>query len=156
VNLNATLLAQAIVFLIFAWFTMRFVWPPVIKALDDRREKIKDGLEAAERSQKSLKANTEKIEQELNAAHAKGTQTVAEFQKRAEAVAQEVKSKAQVDAQRIITEAKAQVAQEVTKAKEALKEQLADLVIKGVEQILKKEIDANIHSDLINQLKTEL
>jgi F-type H+-transporting ATPase subunit b len=156
VNLNATLLAQCVVFLIFALFTMRFVWPPVIKALDERREKIKQGLEAAENNQKNLKANAEKIEQELNAARMQGAQNISDAQKHAQALADELKTKAQHDAERIIQDAKAQAVQEVNKAKEALKEQVATLVLKGVEQILRKEVDTKAHADLLNQLKTEL
>jgi F-type H+-transporting ATPase subunit b len=156
VNLNATLLAQSIVFLIFALFTMRFVWPPVMKALDERREKIKQGLEAAENNQKNLKANAEKIEQELNAARTKGAQNISDAQKHAQVLAEEVKAKAHQDAERIVQDAKAQAVQEVNKAKEALKEQVASLVLKGVEQILKKEIDTKVHADLLNQLKMEL
>ena len=155
-NLNATLLAQAIVFLIFALFTMRFVWPPVIKALDERREKIKQGLEAAENNQKNLKANAEKIEKELNDARMKGAQNISDAQKHAQALAEELKIKAQQDADRIVQDAKAQAIQEVNKAKEVLKEQVASLVLKGVEQILKKEIDTKVHADLLNQLKMEL
>ncbi|MFM2343404.1 MAG: hypothetical protein RLZZ210_12 [Pseudomonadota bacterium] len=155
-NLNATLLAQCVVFLIFALFTMRFVWPPVIKALDERREKIKQGLEAAENNQKNLKANAEKIEQELNAARMQGAQNISDAQKHAQALADELKTKAQHDAERIIQDAKAQAVQEVNKAKEALKEQVATLVLKGVEQILRKEVDTKAHADLLNQLKTEL
>ncbi len=155
-NLNATLLAQAVVFLIFALFTMRFVWPPVIKAIDERREKIKQGLEAAENNQKNLKANAEKIEQELSTARMQGAQNIADAQKHAQALANELKVKAHQDAERIIQEAKAQALQEANKAKEALKEQIASLVLKGVEQILKKEVDTKVHADLLNQLKMEL
>jgi F-type H+-transporting ATPase subunit b len=156
VNLNATLLAQAIVFLIFAWFTMRFVWPPVMKALEERREKVKEGLEAAERSQKTLVASQAKIEHDLSEARAKAAQNVADAEKRAQAVASELKSNAEKEADRIIKDAKSQVNQEIIKAKESLRDQVAGLALKGAEQILKKEIDASSHADLLTRLKTEL
>lgn len=155
-NLNATLLAQAIVFLIFSWFTMRFVWPPVIKAIDERREKIKQGLEAAEKNQKNLEVNAHKIEQELILARSQGAQTIAESEKRAQVQAQEIRDKAAKDGENIIKDAKAQVAQEVAKAKEQLREQVASLAIKGAEQILRKEIDSTAHIEILNQLKMEL
>ncbi len=155
-NINATLFAQCIVFLIFAWFTMRFVWPPMMKALDERREQIRSGLEAAEKNQKNLKANTEKIEQELKLAREQGAKAIAESQKQGQTLALELKTKAEQDAERIIKNAHDQALQEVNKAKDILKDQLSTLVLKGVEQVLKKEIDANAHANLLNQLKAEL
>jgi F-type H+-transporting ATPase subunit b len=156
VNINATLIAQCIVFLIFAWFTMRFVWPPVMKALDERRDQIRSGLEAAEQSQKNLKANADKIEHELVSAREKGAKAIADSQKQAQNLAFELKTKAEKDAERIIKDAKDQALQEANKVKDALKDQFSTLVLKGVEQVLKKEVDATAHAGLLNQLKAEL
>ena len=155
-NLNATLIAQMVVFLILAWFTMKFVWPPMVKALDERSKKIADGLAAAEKGKTELEAAHKRVDQELAKARNDGQQRIADAEKRALAVAEEIKANAQAEAGRIIAQAKADAEQQVVKAREALRAELASLAIKGAEQILKREVDQAAHAELLNQLKAEL
>jgi F-type H+-transporting ATPase subunit b len=156
VNLNATLLAQMVVFLILAWFTMKFVWPPLIKALDERSQKIADGLAAAEKGKAELTAANKRVDQELASARNEGQQRIADAEKRAQLVADEIKRNAQTEAARIISAAKADADQQIIKARESLRGEVAALAVRGAEQILKREIDANAHAELLNQLKAEL
>jgi F-type H+-transporting ATPase subunit b len=156
VNLNATLLAQMVVFLILAWFTMKFVWPPLIKALDERSQKIADGLAAAEKGKAELDAANKRVDQELSQARNEGQQRIADAEKRAQVVADEIKRNAQAEAARIVAAAKADADQQIIKARESLRGEVAALAVRGAEQILKREIDANAHAQLLNQLKAEL
>ena len=155
-NLNATLIAQMVVFLILAWFTMKFVWPPMVKALDERSKKIADGLAAAEKGKTELEAAHKRVDQELAKARNDGQQRIADAEKRALAVAEEIKANAQAEAGRIIAQAKADAEQQVVKAREALRGEVASLAVKGAEQILKREVDQTAHAELLNQLKAEL
>jgi F-type H+-transporting ATPase subunit b len=155
VNLNATLIAQMVVFLVLAWFTMKFVWPPLISALDERAKKIADGLAAADKGRADLAAAHKRIDEELAQARNAGQQRIAEAEKRAQALAEEIKRNAQAEAARIIAQAKADADQQVVKAREALRGEVAVLAVKGAEQILKREIDENRHADLLNQLTAE-
>ncbi len=155
-NLNATLLAQLIVFLILAWFTMKFVWPPMINAIDERAKKIADGLSAAEKGQEELAAAHKRVEQELAQARTDGQQRIAEAEKRAQVVAEEIKANAHAEASRILAQAKADAEQQIMKAREVLRGEVASLAVKGAEQILKREVDQTAHAELLNQLKAEL
>ncbi|GAB3630487.1 ATP synthase subunit B [Pandoraea terrae] len=155
-NINATLFAQTVVFLILAWFTMKFVWPPLIKAIDERAKKIADGLAAADRGKAELEAANKRSSQALSEARDEGAKRIADAEKRAQAVAEEIKQNAQAEAARIIANAKAEADQQAVKARESLRAEVAGLAVKGAEQILKREIDANAHADLLNQLKAEL
>lgn len=155
-NLNATLFAQLVVFFILAWFTMKFVWPPLIKAIDERAKKIADGLAAAERGKQSLAEANRKVEQELAVSRAENQQRVAEAEKRAQQIIEEAKQQAEVERKRILAQAEAEALNEAQRARDQLREQLATLVVKGAEQILKKEVNAQVHTDLLNQLKAEL
>jgi F-type H+-transporting ATPase subunit b len=156
VNLNATLFAQMVVFLILAWFTMKFVWPPLIKALDERARKIADGLAAAEKGKAELADAHKRIDQSLAEARDQGQHRIAEAEKRAQKVAEEIKANAQAEAARIIASAKAEADQQVVHAREALRGEVASLAVKGAEQILRREVDQKTHADLVNQLKAEL
>ncbi len=155
-NLNATLIAQMVVFLILAWFTMKFVWPPMVKALDERSRKIADGLAAAEKGKTELEAAHKRVDQELAQARNDGQQRIADAEKRALSVAEEIKANAQAEAARIIAQAKADAEQQVVKARETLRAEVATLAVKGAEQILKREIDQAAHAELLNQLKAGL
>lgn len=155
-NLNATLFAQMFVFLILAWFAKKFVWPPLISALDERAKKIADGLAAADRGRAELEAAHKRVDQELASARNEGQQRIAEAEKRAQLAADEIKRNAQAEAARIIAHANAEAEQQVVKAREALRGDVARLAVKGAEQILKREIDQNAHVELLNQLKAEL
>ena len=155
-NLNATLFAQMIVFLILAWFTMKFVWPPLIKAIDERSKKIADGLSAAEKGQEELAAAHLRVEQELAQARTDGQQRIGEAEKRAQAVADEIKANAHAEAVRIVAQAKADADQQIVKARETLRGEVAALAVKGAEQILKREVDQTAHAELLTQLKAEI
>ncbi|MCP3708047.1 F0F1 ATP synthase subunit B [Paraburkholderia sp. CNPSo 3274] len=155
-NLNATLFAQMVVFLILAWFTMKFVWPPLINALDERSKKIADGLAAAEKGKAELEAAHKRVGEELATARNEGQSRIADAEKRALAVAEEIKAQAHAEATRIIAQAKADADQQVVKAREALRSEVAALAVQGAEQILKREVDQSAHAELLNQLKAEL
>ncbi len=155
-NLNATLIAQYVVFFILAGFTMKFVWPPLIKALDERAKKIADGLAAADRGKADLAAAEKRIQGELASARDEGQKRIGEAEKRAQLIIEEAKKTAAEEAARIIAAARADAQQQVNQAREELRGQVATLAVKGAEQILKREVNAAAHADLLNQLKTEL
>jgi F-type H+-transporting ATPase subunit b len=156
VNLNATLLAQFVVFFILAIVTMKYVWPPMMKALDDRAKKIADGLAAADKGKEALQDAAQRVAAELSAARDEGQKRIGEAEKRALAIVEEAKKIASDEAARIVAAAKDDAEQQVTKAREALRGEVASLAVKGAEQILKREINAGAHADLLNQLATEL
>jgi F-type H+-transporting ATPase subunit b len=154
--LNATLFAQFVVFFILALVTMKFVWPPLMKALDERAERIANGLAAADRGKAEL-ANAEKrIAAELNTTREESAKRIADAEKRAQAIIEEAKQTANAEAARIRAEAEAEAAQQVTRAREELRGQVAALAVAGAEQILKREVNAAAHADLLNRLATEL
>lgn len=155
-NINATLFIQCLVFLILALVTMKFIWPPMIQAIDVRRAKIAEGLEAASRGNKSLeeaKASALGFEKD---ARVKAHDILVDAEKRAQAIEVSAKEKAVVEAERIVALAKAEAMQEVVRAKEALRDQVSGLVVAGAEQILGREINAQNHSDLLAQYKNQL
>jgi F-type H+-transporting ATPase subunit b len=156
VNLNATLIAQFVVFFILALFTMKFVWPPLMKALDERAQKIADGLAAADKGKAEMAAAERRVLAELANARDEGQKRIGDAEKRAQGIIEDAKKTASEEAARIIAAAKADAEQQVTKAREALRNDVATLAVKGAEQILKREINAAGHADLLNQLKAEL
>lgn len=155
-NLNATLIAQFVVFFILAAFTMKFVWPPLMNALDERAKKIADGLAAAERGKLEMAAAEKRVQAELATAHDAGQKRIGEAEKRAIAIIEEAKRTASEEAARIVAAGHADAQQQVSKARDSLRAQVATLAVQGAEQILKREINPAIHADLLNQLKTEL
>ncbi|AQV96048.1 MULTISPECIES: F0F1 ATP synthase subunit B [Cupriavidus] len=155
-NLNATFFAQMVVFFILWWVVAKFIWPPLVKALDERAMKIADGLAAAEKGKAELELANKRVDQAMAEARTEGAQRVADAEKRAQLTADEIKQNAQAEAARIIAQAKAEAEQQVTRARETLRDQVAVLAVKGAEQILKREVNAQVHSDLLNQLKAEL
>jgi F-type H+-transporting ATPase subunit b len=156
VNLNSTMFVQAIVFLVLAGFVAKFVWPAMIGALDTRAKKIADGLAAADLGKKAELEGKKRIEAELAAARDEGQGRIRDAEKRAQMIADEIKANAQAEANRIIAQAKADAEQQVTKAREELRGQVAGLAVKGAEQILKREVNAAAHADLLTQLAVEL
>jgi F-type H+-transporting ATPase subunit b len=156
VNLNATLFAQFVVFFILALFTMKFVWPPLMKVLDERAEKIANGLAAADRGKAEMAAAEKRAQAELASARDEGQKRINDAEKRAQAIVEEAKRTAAEEAARIIAQARADAEQQVTHAREELRNQVATIAVKGAEQILKREVNAAAHADLLNQLKTEL
>ena len=155
-NLNATLFAQLIVFFVLAWVTMKFVWPPIVKALDERAKKIADGLAAADKAKTDLALAEKKVAEELRKARESG----AELRSGAEKQAAQLVEEARAEAARIVSAAReaaeAEAAAASQRAKEALREQVAKLAVAGAEKILRKEINAQAHADLLAQLKSEL
>jgi F-type H+-transporting ATPase subunit b len=156
VNLNATLFAQLAVFFILAWFTMKFVWPPIMKALDERAGKIADGLAAAEKAKADLAHAEKKAAEELR--HAR--ELAAEFRSGAEKQAAQLLEDARTEAARVISAAREAAENEANaaaqRAKESLREQVALLAVAGAEKILRKEINPQAHAELLSQLKSEL
>ena len=155
-NLNATLVAQMVVFFILWWVVAKFIWPPLVKALDERAKKIADGLAAADKGKAELELANKRVEQALTEARNEGAQRIADAEKRAQMSAEEIKQNAQAEAARIIAQAKAEAEQQTVRARESLRYQVATLAVKGAEQILKREVNAQVHADLLNQLKAEL
>jgi F-type H+-transporting ATPase subunit b len=156
VNINATLFLQAIVFAILVWFTMKFVWPPITKALDERAQKIADGLAAADKAKAELASANKRVEAELASSKNETAGRLADAERRGQAIVEEAKARATEEGNRIIAAAKAEAEQQSVKAREALREQVAALAVKGAEQILRKEVNAGVHADLLSRLKTEL
>ena len=155
-NLNATLIAQFVVFFILATFTMKFVWPPLMKALDERARKIADGLAAADKGKAEMAAAEKRVAAELASARDEGQKRVGDAEKRALGIIEEAKKTASEEAARIIAAAKDDAEQQVNRAREELRGEVATLAVKGAEQILKREVNAAAHADLLSQLKTEL
>jgi F-type H+-transporting ATPase subunit b len=156
VNINATLFLQAIVFAILVWFTMKFVWPPITKALDERAQKIADGLAAAAKAKAELANANKRVEAELATSRNETATRLADAERRAQTIVEEAKARAVEEGNRIIAAAKAEAEQQSVKARDALREQVAALAVKGAEQILRKEVNAGVHADLLSRLKTEL
>jgi F-type H+-transporting ATPase subunit b len=155
-NINATLFFQLVVFFIGAWVTMKFIWPPLIKSLEERQKKIADGLAAADRGQKSLDEAKRKIAEEQAAERAHVQQLVAEAEKRGQAIVEAAKGQAKVEADRIVGAAKAEATQEMQRAKDSLRDQVAVLAVAGAAQILQREVNPQVHSELLAQLKAKL
>ena len=155
-NINATLFLQAIVFAILVWFTMKFVWPPITKALDERAEKIAAGLAAADKAKSELSSANKRVEEELAKSRNESALRLAEAERRAQALIEEAKTKAAEEGKKIIAAAHAEAEQQTVKARDTLREQVAALAVKGAEQILRKEVNAGVHADLLGRLKAEL
>jgi len=156
VDLNATLIAQCVVFFILAWFTMKFVWPPIMKALDERAQKIADGLAAADKAKTELTQMEKKVADELRKARESATDLRSGAEKQGSQLIEEARSEAAriINQARLAAEGEAAVAAQ--RAKEALREQVAQLAVVGAERILRKEINAQVHADLLANLKQEL
>ena len=155
-SINGTLIAQAIVFALLVLFTMKFVWPPIATALDMRASKIADGLAAADKAKSELSSANKRVEAELTASRTENAARLADAERRGQAIVEEAKSKATEEGNKIIAAAKMDADQQSVKARETLREQVAALAVKGAEQILRKEVNAGVHADLLSRLKTEL
>ena len=155
-NINATLFLQAVVFAILVWFTMKFVWPPITKALDERAQKIADGLAAADKAKSELTSANKRVEEELAKSRNEAAVRMAETERRAQTMIEEAKARAVEEGNKIVAAAQAEAQQQTVRARETLREQVAALAVKGAEQILRKEVDAGVHADLLGRLKAEL
>jgi F-type H+-transporting ATPase subunit b len=156
VSINSTFFAQMIVLAILVLFTMKFIWPPVTAALDERARKIADGLAAADKAKSELSVANKRVEEELAKSRNESALRLAEAERRAQAMIEEAKARATEEGSKIIAAAKVEAEQQTVKARETLREQVAALAVKGAEQILRKEVNANVHADLLGRLKTEL
>ena len=155
-SITGTLIIQIIVFLILVWFTMKFVWPPITTALDERARKIADGLAAADKAKADLSAANQRVEQELSKSRNEAAVRLAEAERRAQAMIEEAMGKASEEAAKIIAAARAEAEQQTVKARQSLREEVAGLAVKGAEQILRREVNASVHADLLSRLKAEL
>ena len=155
-DINATLIGQAIWFGLFIWFTMKFVWPPLQRAMHDRQNHIADGLAAAERGKQELEQAAKRTEEILAEARHKVQEILAQADKRAVQLVEEAKNAAKAEGERQLAGAKAEIEQEVFRAKEMLRTQVAALAVAGAEQILRREVDAKVHAELLNQVQGQL
>ena len=155
-SINSTFFAQLIVFAILVLFTMKFVWPPIAAALDERASKIAAGLAAADKAKAEFSNANKRVEEELAKSKGESAVRLAEAERRGQAMIEEAKAKATEEGSKIIAAAKVEAEQQTVKARETLREQVAALAVKGAEQILRKEVNASVHADLLGRLKTEL
>ncbi len=153
---NATLVAQLVVFFILGWFTMKFVWPPIVKALDERATKIAEGLAAAERGKQSLELASKHSAETVREGKEKVVELLVQAEKQSQKIIEEAKVQARIEADKVIAGAKAEIEQEAARAKEALRERVAELAVAGAEKILRREIDAKAHADLLARIRQDL
>ena len=155
-NLNATLFAQLVVFFILGWFTMRFVWPPIIRAIDERTNKIASGLEYADKTKNEYKNAEIKIQEDLKKAHQEITSRLQESEKKAAAIIEKAKDQASKEAALILEAAKKEAETEIVKLRDQLRKDVSLLAIHGAQEILKKEVDQARHNDILKRLEAEL
>ena len=155
-SITGTLIIQMIVFLILVGFTMKFVWPPIAAALDERARKIADGLAAADKAKSELSVANQRVEAELVKSRNETAALLADAERRGQVIVEEAKARATEEGNKLIAAARAEAEQQSVKAREALREQVAALAVKGAEQILRKEVNAGVHAELLSRLKTEL
>jgi F-type H+-transporting ATPase subunit b len=155
-NINFTLFAQAIVFTAFIWFTIKFVWPPLLRAIEARQKQIADGLAAGEQGRKSLEVSSRQAEQAIQEARARAAEIVTQAEKRGSQVVEEAKATAKAEGDREKAAAKADIQQEAQRAREQLREQVAALAVAGAEKILRREVDARAHAELLDGIKKQL
>lgn len=155
-SITGTLIIQIIVFLLLVAFTMKYVWPPIAKALDERAQKVADGLAAADRAKSELAAANQRVEQELASTRTENAQRLADADRRAQAIVEEAKARANEEGAKIVAAARAEAEQQMVKARESLRDDVARLAVRGAEQILRKEVNPAVHADLLSRLKTEL
>ncbi len=155
-NFNFTLIAQAAVFATFIWVTVKFVWPPLLRAIETRQKQIADGLAAAEQGKKSLEVSAKQAEQAIAEARGRAADILAQAEKRGSQMIEEAKNAAKAEGEREKAAAKADILQEAQRAREQLREQVAALAVAGAEKILRREVDAKAHADLLNGIKSQL
>jgi F-type H+-transporting ATPase subunit b len=155
-SFNLTLIAQAVAFALFIWFTVKFVWPPLLRAIEARQKSIADGLAAGEQGRKSLEVSSKQAEQAIQDARGRAAEIVTQAEKRAAQVLEEAKANAKAEGEREKTAAKADIQQEVSRAREKLRDQVAALAVAGAEKILRREVDAKAHADLLEGIKKQL
>ena len=155
-NINLTLFAQAIVFAAFIWFTVKFVWPYMLRAIETRQKTIADGLAAAEQGRRSLETSSRQAEDAVSQARSRAAEILAQAEKRAAQLVDEARSAAKDEGNREKAAAKAEIEHEVTRAREQLRDHVAALAVAGAEKILRREVDARAHADLLETIKRQL
>ena len=155
-NINATLILQSIAMMIFVWFCMKFVWPPLLKAMDERREKIADGLAASDRAEKELAAAKVKADEQITEARDKAGEIVEQANQRHSQILDQAKDDATSERQRQVTAAEADISQAANQAREELRASVASLAVLGASRVLEKEIDAEAHRELLDKLIAEI
>ena len=155
-DINATLLGQMLVFGILIWFSWKFIWPPLVKAVEDRQKKIADGLAAAERGQKELHQASGEAAGIVNEAREKALKIVDQANRRSNEIIEEARSTAIAEGQRLVGDARQEVALEQARARDALRKDVAQLAVAGASRLLEREIDAKAHADLIEKLAREI
>ncbi len=155
-NINLTLIAQLVSFAVFVWFTMKYVWPPLVKAMDERKAKIAEGLAAAERGQHEQKLAQERATEELHKAKQQAAEIKANAEKQAAMIVEEARDKAKEEGKRQLAAAQAEIEQETNKAREVLRSKVAELAVMGAEKILRKEINADAHKDIVESVANQI
>ena len=155
-NINITLFAQAAVFAAFIWFTIKFIWPPLLRAVEARQKQIADGLAAAEQGKQSLETSAKQAAQAIQDARGRAAEILEHAEKRGAEMIDEAKTAAKAEGDREKAAAKADIQQEAQRAREQLREQVAALAVAGAEKILRREVDAKAHADLLNGIKSQL
>lgn len=155
-NINLTLFMQAVIFAVFIWFCARFIWPVLMRAIGERQKQIADGLAAGEEARQSLSRAEKQIAEMLSEAKTRASDIVAQGEKTRTETVDQARTDAKTEGDRLIAAAKAEIEQEVSRAKEALRNQVADLAVAGASQILKREVDAKAHADLLAALQKQL
>ena len=155
-NLNLTLIAQVVSFTVFIWFTVKFVWPPMLRAIEARQKTIADGLAAAEEGKRSLETSSKQADAAIKDARGRAQEIIAQAEKRASQMIDEARNAAKEEGNREKAAAKAEIEQEVTRAREQLRDRVASLAVAGAEKILRREVDAKAHADLLTAVASEL
>jgi len=155
-NINATLIGQAISFAFFVWFCMKFVWPPIMAALEERKKKIADGLAAAERGKHEQELAEQRAKEVISEAKQEASNIIAQAQKRASEIVEEAKDTARTEGDRIIASANAEIEQEVNRAKEHLRGQVVSIAVAGAGKVLRRELDEKAHDDLLKDLVSQI
>ena len=155
-NMNLTLVMQAVAFALFIWFCYKFIWPPLTRAIETRQRQIAEGLQAGEEGRKNLASAEQRVAKMMDEAKQKAAEIVATGEKFRNETIGAARGEAQAEKERIIASGKAELEQEITRAKEALRNQVADLAVAGASKILKREVDANAHADLLASLRGQL
>jgi F-type H+-transporting ATPase subunit b len=155
-NMNATLILQSIAMMVFVWFCMKFIWPPLLKAMDERRAKIADGLAASDRAEKALAEANKDVEQQIKVARDKAGEIVDQANQRHSQILEQAKDDATGERQKQVVAGEAEIALAANQAREELRATVASLAILGARQILEKEIDENTHRELLDKLIAEI
>jgi F-type H+-transporting ATPase subunit b len=155
-NLNATIIGQMIAFAVFVAFCMKYVWPPIMAALEERTKKIADGLAAAERGRHEQELAEKRAQQVIHEAKDQANEIISQAQRRGNEIVDESKDTARVEGERILTSAKAEIEQEANKAKDELRTQVGSIALAGAEKILGREIDKKSHTALLEELVSRI